>query len=272
MRFIFLLLISLNVFAGQKINGTLEVTGETTLSGETASSAVILDGSKKLKSSSTVSSTELGYLDGVTSAIQTQIDGKEPTITTLSVAKGGTGATTLTANNVILGNGSSAVQFVAPGASGNVLTSNGTTWTSTAGTSSNPVTAPGTTNLKTCRYAFGGASASLASPTECTSGTCVEVADSCGAGTPPSRSSAGVYADMTFANGTWANSVFLDCQCEAFSATTNQGRRCNRFYISPDQTWSTNSSGGAVLNLYSTDAATTATDSYYVITCWAAAP
>lgn len=47
------------------------------------------------------------------------------------VANGGTGATTLTANNVILGNGTSAVQFVAPGSSGNVLTSNGTTWQST---------------------------------------------------------------------------------------------------------------------------------------------
>jgi hypothetical protein len=49
---------------------------------------------------------------------------------TLAVAHGGTGLTTLTANNVILGNGTSAVQFVAPGTSGNVLTSNGTTWTS----------------------------------------------------------------------------------------------------------------------------------------------
>jgi hypothetical protein len=49
---------------------------------------------------------------------------------TLPVANGGTGATTLTANNVILGNGTSAVNFVAPGTTGNVLTSNGTTWTS----------------------------------------------------------------------------------------------------------------------------------------------
>jgi len=49
---------------------------------------------------------------------------------TVTVAQGGTGQTSLTANNVILGNGTSAVQFVAPGANGNVLTSNGTTWTS----------------------------------------------------------------------------------------------------------------------------------------------
>jgi hypothetical protein len=50
--------------------------------------------------------------------------------TGLPVANGGTGTTSLTANNVILGNGTSAVQFVAPGANGNVLTSDGTTWTS----------------------------------------------------------------------------------------------------------------------------------------------
>jgi hypothetical protein len=50
----------------------------------------------------------------------------------LPVAQGGTGLATLTANNVLLGNGTSAVQAVAPGTSGNVLTSNGTTWQSTA--------------------------------------------------------------------------------------------------------------------------------------------
>ena len=50
----------------------------------------------------------------------------------VGVANGGTGATSLTANNVILGNGTSAVQVVAPGTAGNVLTSNGTTWQSTA--------------------------------------------------------------------------------------------------------------------------------------------
>ena len=51
---------------------------------------------------------------------------------TLPVAAGGTGSTTLTANNVLLGNGTSALQVVAPGTTGNVLTSNGTTWASSA--------------------------------------------------------------------------------------------------------------------------------------------
>ena len=48
----------------------------------------------------------------------------------LSVSGGGTGLSTLTANNVILGNGTSSPTFVAPGTAGNVLTSNGSTWTS----------------------------------------------------------------------------------------------------------------------------------------------
>lgn len=54
--------------------------------------------------------------------------------TAITAAEGGTGQTSLTANNVILGNGTNAVQFVAPGTSGNVLTSNGTSWISAAAT------------------------------------------------------------------------------------------------------------------------------------------
>lgn len=50
----------------------------------------------------------------------------------VTVGQGGTGLQTLTANNLIVGNGSSNVTFIAPGTSGNVLTSNGTTWNSSA--------------------------------------------------------------------------------------------------------------------------------------------
>jgi len=52
--------------------------------------------------------------------------------TDLAVTEGGTGVSTLTANAVVLGNGTSSVQTVAPGTSGNVLTSDGSTWASTA--------------------------------------------------------------------------------------------------------------------------------------------
>ena len=60
---------------------------------------------------------------------------------TLPVANGGTGAATLTANYVLLGNGTSAPQMIAPSTSGNLLTSNGTSWVSQA--SAAPVVAAG---------------------------------------------------------------------------------------------------------------------------------
>jgi len=53
----------------------------------------------------------------------------------INAAQGGTGLTTLTANNVVLGNGTNNVQLVAPGTTGNVLVSNGTTWVSNAAAS-----------------------------------------------------------------------------------------------------------------------------------------
>jgi hypothetical protein len=62
--------------------------------------------------------------------------------TALPAANGGTGATTLTANNVLLGNGTGALQVVAPSTSGNVLTSNGTTWTSAAAPSGGSAATP----------------------------------------------------------------------------------------------------------------------------------
>ncbi len=89
--------------------------------------------------------------------------GTSPAITltgTVPVGNGGTGATALAANNVLLGNGASALLAVAPGTSGHVLTSNGTTWTSAAagsgtvtsvatgtGLTGGPITTSGTISL-----------------------------------------------------------------------------------------------------------------------------
>ena len=81
-------------------------------------------GSVTLSSGSTASATTL-TLPAVNGTVLT-------TAATLTVGQGGTGATTLAANNVLLGNGTSALQTVAPGTSGNLLTSNGTTWASSA--------------------------------------------------------------------------------------------------------------------------------------------
>lgn len=47
-------------------------------------------------------------------------------ITDITVADGGTGASTLTANGILQGNGASAISAIAPGSNGTVLVSNGT--------------------------------------------------------------------------------------------------------------------------------------------------
>lgn len=71
------------------------------------------------------------------------------------VANGGTGAATLTANNVLLGNGTSALQAVAPGTNGNVLTSDGTTWTSAAPATTNPAGSGSELQFRSSGTAFG---------------------------------------------------------------------------------------------------------------------
>lgn len=62
------------------------------------------------------------------------VDLTEDVTGVLPVANGGTGSDTLALNNVLLGNGTGAPQTVAPGTSGNVLTSDGSTWVSSAPT------------------------------------------------------------------------------------------------------------------------------------------
>jgi len=73
---------------------------------------------------------------------------------TLPVANGGTGATTLTANSVLLGNGTSAPLTVSPSTSGNVLTSNGTTWQSVAPAGGGAWTKLNTYNLSSGTSSF----------------------------------------------------------------------------------------------------------------------
>ena len=63
----------------------------------TANRVLITSGMGGKVAVSGITSTELNYLDNAKSNIQTQLDGKEPTITTLPIAKGGTGATTAAA-------------------------------------------------------------------------------------------------------------------------------------------------------------------------------
>ncbi len=108
---------------------------------ETASSTSTLTNKTISGSSNTITNVPLStavtgtlpIANGGTGTTSTTFANLTTNVTgTLPVANGGTGAASLTANNVLLGNGTSAVQVVAPGSSGNVLTSNGTTWASSA--------------------------------------------------------------------------------------------------------------------------------------------
>lgn len=102
------------------LSATLDVasggTGSTTASGARTNLGVVIGTDVLAPNGSAAALTGLPLTTGVTG--------------TLPVANGGTGATSLAANNVVLGNGTSALQVVAPGTSGNVLTSDGTTWAS----------------------------------------------------------------------------------------------------------------------------------------------
>jgi len=119
------------------VTGTLPVAnGGTGVTSATGTGSVVLSNSPTLVTPTLVTPTL------VTPALGTPASGTLTNATglplttgvtgTLPVANGGTGASSLTANNVLLGNGTSAVQVVAPSTSRNVLTSNGTTWVSQA--------------------------------------------------------------------------------------------------------------------------------------------
>jgi len=87
----------------------------------------------------------------------------------------------LTANNVILGNGTNAPQVVAPGANGNVLKSNGTTWTSAAEAAIPQLVGTNTTATSDQFLVASAGSITITLPSSPTAGDFVIVKDGTGA-------------------------------------------------------------------------------------------
>ncbi len=75
----------------------------------TASRALVSSAGGRVEVAATTA-TQVGYLSTVSSNVQTQLDAKEPTITTLTVAKGGTNSGTALSNNRVMTSQSGAIK------------------------------------------------------------------------------------------------------------------------------------------------------------------
>jgi hypothetical protein len=109
----------------------------TSLSGMTTALSVAQGGT-----GGTTASAAKTALSAASSGANSDITSLTGLTTALSVAQGGTGRATITSGNLVLGNGTNAVSLLAAGTAGNVLTSDGTTWSSagkiTTATEQNP--------------------------------------------------------------------------------------------------------------------------------------
>ena len=133
--------------------------------------------------------------------------------------------------------------------------------------------ATGVSKPKVCYYDFGGASSTLAAPTVFTTGTAVEIYDSCNAVTPPSWSATGDARGIVFANGTWANSTPVKCTCVSSAGSSAASNECMaNYFITGSDKISSTSSGGFTTNTLSYSSAGSSINSYVSMTCEGSAP
>lgn len=129
------------------------------------------------------------------------------------------------------------------------------------------IATPGATKIKACYYSFGGAGSTLTSPTVCSASPCVELYDSCGVISAPTRGATGSYS-ISIANGTFAGSSFIHCKFHC--ASSGGFRNCNN--TSTGNFMASNSSGGASMLLDATNQSGVISDSYATFSCEGQAP
>lgn len=103
------------------VGGNLAVNGTSTFTGATTFSSTVVVGGSALGNMANQAKSAVDITGGTITGI-----------TDLAVADGGTGRSTLTANAVLVGNGTSGINSVSPSTTDNVLASDGTAWVSKA--------------------------------------------------------------------------------------------------------------------------------------------
>ncbi len=137
-------------FSGNLVGDVTGTQGATVVGAVAGSTAANVHAAELLANAATDANTLSAIVkrDGsgnfsagtITANLTGNASGTAATITGIStVAHGGTGLATLTDKSVIIGAGTSNVTFVAPGTLGNLLTSDGTNWASTAPAASGSV-------------------------------------------------------------------------------------------------------------------------------------
>lgn len=152
----------------------------------TVSRAVVTDGSKKLVSSATTAA-EIGFVNGVTSAIQTQLNSKQATLTIGDLTDAGTDGITI-GNGVgsVIGSGTTITQHVADSTHNGYLSS--TDWSTFNNKGSGTVTAVSVASANGfAGNSSGGATPALTLSTTITgilsgNGTAISAATTTGSG------------------------------------------------------------------------------------------
>jgi hypothetical protein len=137
-----------------QLGNTVTTLNNMTLANVTISSAATPFPNNLLANSAVTignTSVSLGSTQGTFGNVTLQNVTISSVSTPLTVDQGGTGVATLAAENVVIGNAANAVKTVAPGSSGNVLTSTGTTWASQA-----PGAITGNVTIGNTTIALGG--------------------------------------------------------------------------------------------------------------------
>tara|TARA_R100000808_G_C2138781_1_gene146743 strand:- start:672 stop:1652 length:981 start_codon:yes stop_codon:yes gene_type:complete len=172
--------------------------------------------------------------------------------TDVPVADGGTGASTHTANAVLVGAGTSAITSISPSTSGNVLTSNGSTWSSAApaggGKMLQVVSATTTTSTQTSSTSYVDATNLTATITPSAATSKILILLSVSVFTDPDNRAVGEFKFVRTIGGTAA-----DVSNSVFSGISHNARQNGNHFLMVLDSPSTTSAATYKVQFFKTD-------------------